>query len=79
MKYAICNELFEGQPLEQYLPLVASLGYTGLEVAPYAFEKHVADMSADEARSVAKQIRDHGLEVVAMHWLLARTEGLHIN
>lgn len=79
MRYAICNELFEGQPLEDYLPLVASLGYTGLEVAPFAFDKHVAEMSADEAREVGKRIRGHGLEVVAMHWLLARTQGLHIN
>ncbi len=78
MKYAICNELFEGQPLEQYLPLVAELGYTGLEVAPFAFDTHVARMSPDEARQVGKTIRAHGLEVVGMHWLLARSEGLHI-
>ncbi|MGI6206815.1 MAG: sugar phosphate isomerase/epimerase family protein [Anaerolineae bacterium] len=78
MKYAICNELFEGQPLEEYLPLVARLGYTGLEVAPFAFDTHVAQMSADEAKRVGDKIRSYGLEVVGMHWLLARTEGLHI-
>ncbi len=78
MKYAICNELFEGQTLEQYLPLVAELGYTGLEVAPFAFDTHVAHMSPDEARMAGETIRAHGLEVVGMHWLLARSEGLHI-
>lgn len=78
MKYAICNELFEGQSLEQYLPLVAELGYTGLEVAPFAFDTHVAQMTPDEARRVGEAIRAHGLEVVGMHWLLARSEGLHI-
>ncbi|MHB0876819.1 MAG: sugar phosphate isomerase/epimerase family protein [Anaerolineae bacterium] len=79
MKYAICNELFEGQSLTQYLPLAASLGYTGLEVAPFAFDKHVAEMSAEEARAVGERIRSQGLDVVGMHWLLARTQGLHIN
>lgn len=79
MKYAICNELFEGQPLEQYLPLVAGLGYTGLEVAPFAFDRHLADTSADEARALGRRIRSFGVDVIGMHWLLARTQGLHIN
>jgi len=79
LKFAICNELFEGQPLDQYLPLVADLGYTGVEVAPFAFEKLVAEMTPDEAKAIGDQIRSYGLEVVGMHWLLARTEGLHIN
>lgn len=79
MKYAICNELFEGEPLQKYLPLVAELGYTGLEVAPFAFEKHVAQMTATEARATGDAIRSYGLEVVGLHWLLARTKGLHIN
>ena len=79
MKYAICNEMFEGQGLRQYLPFVAELGYTGLEVAPFAFDTHVAETSAAEARAVGNEIRAAGLEVVGMHWLLARTQGLHIN
>jgi sugar phosphate isomerase/epimerase len=79
VKYAICNELFEGQPLEQYLPFVAGLGYTGLEVAPFAFDKHLAEMTTEEARALGERIRSYGLAVVGTHWLLARTQGLHIN
>lgn len=79
VKYAICNELFEGQSLDQYLPLVAELGYQGLEVAPFAFPKHVVEMTEDEARAIGDRIRAEGLEVVGMHWLLARSQGLHIN
>ncbi len=79
MYFAICNELFEGKPLAEYLPFLRDLGYTGLEVAPFAFPKHVAEMTAAEARAAGDEIRAAGLQVVGMHWLLARTQGLHIN
>ena len=35
MKIAICNELFEGWPIEEVFEYTAQLGYEGIEIAPY--------------------------------------------
>ena len=35
MRYAICNETFEGWDHQRVCRLVADLGYGGLEIAPF--------------------------------------------
>src|SRR6266403_491003 len=47
MRYAICNETFEGWNHQRVCRLVAELGYGGLGI-------------------------------IGLHWLLAKTEGLHL-
>ena len=35
MKISICNELFQGWPIEKVFDYAAQLGYDGVEIAPY--------------------------------------------
>ncbi|HZT81235.1 MAG TPA: sugar phosphate isomerase/epimerase family protein, partial [Gemmataceae bacterium] len=52
--------------------------YTGLEVAPFTLAPRITDVSAEERRTLRRQAEDAGLQILGLHWLLAKTEGLHL-
>ncbi len=78
MRYAICNETFEGWPHERVCRFVAGLGYRGLEVAPYTLAPRVTDVSAERRRELRGQAEACGLTIIGLHWLLAKTTGLQL-
>ena len=78
MRYAICNETFVDWPLERACAAAAEAGYAGLELAPFTLGPRPAELSAAERLRIADTVRAAGLECVGLHWLLARTEGLHV-
>ncbi|HEY1861918.1 MAG TPA: sugar phosphate isomerase/epimerase family protein [Gemmataceae bacterium] len=78
MRYAICNETFEGWEHERVCRYVARLGYTGLEVAPFTLAPRVTDISPETRKALRRQADDNGIRIIGLHWLLARTEGLHL-
>src|SRR5436305_13163490 len=78
MRYAICNETFEGWDHERVCRTAAELGYAGLEVAPFTLAPRITDVSADRRRTLRRQAEDCGLKIIGLHWLLAKTEGLSI-
>ena len=49
MKYAICNETFEGWDHARVCTRIAELGYTGLEMAPFTLAPLITDVTADLA------------------------------
>ena len=79
MNYAICNELFEGWPLEKTADFVAELGYQGLELAPFTLCKVVTDLSGAARLRIRRTVEGAGLSVVGLHWLLAQTDGFQLN
>ncbi len=78
LKYAICNETFAGWPLEKGFHFAAQCGYRGIEIAPFTIADSVADISAKRRAEVRRSAERAGLEVVGLHWLLAKTQGLHL-
>ena len=76
---AICNELFEGWPLEQVAAFAAEVGYEGLELAPFTLCRDVRQVQPAERKAIRRTIESAGLKAVGLHWLLARTEGLQLN
>ncbi len=78
MKFAICQELFVDWDWEKQCDLIAEIGYKGIELAPFAFADRPSDISADQRASMRKTAEDRGLEIIGLHWLLAKTEGLHL-
>jgi sugar phosphate isomerase/epimerase len=76
MRYAICNETFEGWDHRRVCEFVAGLGYQGLEVAPFTLAGRVTDVTPERRRELRRQAEDCGLTLLGLHWLLARTEGL---
>ena len=78
MKFAICNETFQDWPLDRACALAAECGYTGIELAPFTLADRVSDLSHARRETIRRQVETAGLEVVGLHWLLAKTEGLHL-
>jgi sugar phosphate isomerase/epimerase len=78
MHFAICNELFEGWAFDRVCRYVKSVGYDGLEVAPFTVAPLITDLDARQRADLRKQAGDTGIEIIGLHWLLARTEGLHL-
>jgi sugar phosphate isomerase/epimerase len=78
MKFAICQEMFVDWDWERQCDLIAEIGYKGIELAPFAFADSPAEISADQRTFLKQTAEDRGLEIFGLHWLLAKTEGLHL-
>jgi len=78
MKFAICNETFRDWPIDKGFALAAECGYTGIEIAPFTIAADVREISPAKRAEVRKAAGAAGLEVIGLHWLLAKTEGLHV-
>lgn len=81
MKFCICNELFFDRSFEAACAHAKSLGYQGIEIAPFTLGDNGSDWSTlktAKRRELHRIASDHGLQIVGLHWLLAKTEGLHL-
>jgi sugar phosphate isomerase/epimerase len=78
MKFAICQELVEGWDWERQCRFMAETGYTGIEVAPFTLGDRITDVSPERRRELRAIAADHGLTICGLHWLLAKTTGLHL-
>lgn len=78
MKFAICQELFEGWDWERQCQFIAEIGYTGIEVAPFTLADRIGDVSPERRKELRRQAEAQGLTIVGLHWLLAKTTGLHL-
>lgn len=77
-RFAICNEIFQDLEHSRVCDRVAALGYTGLEIAPFTLAERIGDVSGPRRAEVRRQAESAGLRVIGLHWLLARTTGLHL-
>jgi sugar phosphate isomerase/epimerase len=77
-RYAICNETFEGWDHGRICRFVADLGYTGLEVAPFTLAPRITDIATARRRELRRQAEECGVQIIGLHWLLAKTEGFHL-
>jgi sugar phosphate isomerase/epimerase len=78
MKFAICNELFEGWAFDRVCRFVKDAGYGGLEVAPFTLAPLITDLPAAARADLRRQAADAGVSIVGLHWLLARTDGFYL-
>lgn len=78
MKFAICQELFVDWEWERQCRFMAETGYTGIELAPFTLASRITDVTAGQRRELRAIAESHGLTICGLHWLLAKTEGLHL-
>lgn len=76
--FAICNETFVDWPLERVFPFAAECGYRGVEIAPFTLAKRVTEIPASRRTEIRRQAEKAGVEVIGLHWVLAKTEGLYL-
>ena len=78
MKFAVCNETFQDWPIDRGFAFAAECGYTGVEIAPFTIASHAFDIPAQRRAEICRQAQAAGLEILGLHWLLAKTEGFHV-
>src|SRR5262245_50698535 len=78
MKFAICQELFEGWDWDHQCRFIAETGYTGVEVAPFALSGPPGGLTPADRARYRSTAEGHGLQIIGLHWLLAKTQGLHL-
>ena len=77
-KFAICNETFKDWPHEKAFAFAAECGYQGLELAPFTFAYNVRDITAAQRAEIRRLAESNHLEIIGLHWLLAKTEGYYL-
>lgn len=83
MKFALCNEMFGERSFADTFSTIRKLGYTGVEIAPFTLLPgvepfDVRKVPAERIVEVRMMAEDAGLEVIGLHWLLVKTEGLYL-
>jgi sugar phosphate isomerase/epimerase len=76
--YAICNEIYQGWDFAQACRSMKSLGYEGIEIAPFTLAEDPAELTAQQRRHFRQIIEQEGLRFVGLHWLMVSPRGLHV-
>jgi sugar phosphate isomerase/epimerase len=79
IKFAICNEIFQAWKIDDVLEYASKLGYHGVEIAPFTLADDVRQVSAAERQRIRSLAAEHRIQLVGLHWLLVKPEGLYIN
>lgn len=88
MKFALCNEMYKDWSLENQFDAFAAWGYDGAELAPFSLDPDfisgasettsLARITESLRRRVISCVRNSGVQVSGLHWILAHTSGFHI-
>jgi len=78
MRFAICNETFQDWSFERAFRFAAELGYEALEIAPFTINVNAYEISPEQRVAVRAQADGAGLEIMGLHWLLAKTTGYYL-
>jgi sugar phosphate isomerase/epimerase len=79
MRIALCNEVVAGLPFAEQARLAASLGYAGLEVAPFTIDAEAPHLLPAARRAELRRIAaEEGAPITSLHWLLVAPAGLSI-
>jgi sugar phosphate isomerase/epimerase len=79
MRFGVCNEIFQGWEIELVMEYAAGIGYDGVELAPFTLARTVTEISQVRRLHLRDTAARLGIEICGLHWLLAKTEGLHLN
>lgn len=79
MKFAICNEMFEGWAFEDVCREARKAGYDGVEIAPFTLGRLANEVFGEQRVQMRAAAARHGIEIVGLHWVLAHTDGFYIN
>lgn len=78
MKLAICNETFGDWPHDKAFALARECGYTGIEMAPFTLHVDARKVTAVQRRAIVAAAESNDVELIGLHWLLAKTSGFHV-
>ena len=79
MRFAICNEIFQGWEFGRACDFAKQVGYDAIEVAPFTFGSLVTGITGSKRTEIRGAAKRAGIEISGIHWVLAHTEGFHVN
>src|SRR5258707_14627723 len=77
-RYSICNEVFEKRDFRESCKLARSMGYAGLEIAPFTLGETVREIAPVGRKELREIMHGEGLILVGLQWLLVTPNWLHI-
>ena len=78
MKLAVCNEFFENWEIAEVFAFAKEVGFDAVEIAPYTLADSVTDIPAAERERIRQAAEECGVEIVGLHWLFVKPDGLHL-
>jgi len=67
MKFAICNETYQGWDFEAACADIADSGYNAVEIAPFPLDKDPTRINENRAQKIGATAKTTGLEVSGLH------------
>jgi sugar phosphate isomerase/epimerase len=77
-KQSICNEIYQGWTFHDACRSIRTIGYTGIEIAPFTLSETPRTISMDERRQYRAIMSSDGLLFAGLHWLMVAPKGLHV-
>ncbi len=77
-RHALCNEIYQGWTFHDACKSIRSIGYEGIEIAPFTLADSPRDISVAQRRQYRGIISSEGLRFAGLHWLMVSPAGLHV-
>ena len=78
MKISLCNEVIREMEFEAQCRFCRSLGYDGVELAPFTIDENPHLISSERRKQLRRTAESNGTPITGLHWLLVSPEGLSI-
>jgi D-psicose/D-tagatose/L-ribulose 3-epimerase len=78
VRFALCNEVIRDLDFAAQCDFAASVGYDGLELAPFTLGEAPHRLGERDARALRRAACDAGIAITGLHWLLVAPAGLSI-
>lgn len=78
MRLSLCNEVVAEMEFARQCAFAATLGYDGLEVAPFTLDDQPQLLGANARSAIRRAAADAGIAISGLHWLLVKPAGLSI-
>ena len=78
MRVSLCNEVIVEMPLARQCEFAKSVGYDGLEIAPFTLSDEPHLLPPARRAELRHAARNAGLAITSLHYLLRKPEGLSI-
>lgn len=78
IEISLCNEVLAHLSFQEQCAYCASLGYDGLEVAPYTLHEDPTLLTEKELTAYRRMAEDQGIRITGLHWLLVAPKGLSV-
>ena len=78
MRISLCNEVIASLPFARQCELAASLGYDGLEPAPFTWSDDPTRLTPAQVADLRRAASDAGIAITGLHYLMRAPDGLSI-